>query len=73
MLYPEATQPVEYNYNDLGQLVKIPGFITSITYDRGLPQTVRYANGVTLSYTYDRNVWTCGRTPMVALSFSHWI
>ena len=55
MLYPEATQPVEYNYNDLGQLVEVPGFITGITYDRGLPQTVRYANGVTLSYTYDRN------------------
>ncbi|MGQ9779218.1 MAG: RHS repeat-associated core domain-containing protein [Bacillota bacterium] len=55
MFYPEATQPVAYNYTDLGQLVEVPGFITGITYDRGLPETVRYANGVTLSYTYDRN------------------
>lgn len=55
MLYPEATQPLEYRYNDLGQLTEIPGFIeglsgaSGVVYDRGLPQTVRYANGVTLA------------------------
>ena len=52
---------MEYENNDLSTLINIPGFIEGlngapgITYRDGLPQTVRYANGVTLSYTYDRN------------------
>ncbi|MCL6557840.1 MAG: RHS domain-containing protein, partial [Firmicutes bacterium] len=61
MLYPNAVAPLEYHYNNLGQLSRIPGFIEGlsgnpgITYNQGLPQTVRYANGIFLAYTYDRN------------------
>ncbi|HOJ78308.1 MAG TPA: hypothetical protein PL158_09440, partial [Bacillota bacterium] len=48
---------VNYEYNDLGQLIKVPGYIDQEPeYDQGgLLKSVQAANGVTTAYQFDKN------------------
>ena len=53
--YPGRTLPVTYTYNNLDQLMTIPGFInTNNVYDKDSKLTqMTYANNVVNAYTYD--------------------
>ena len=54
--YPEATDWLQYNYNDLNQLNEVKGFANSITYNaNGALTDLTYANGAVVSYNYDTN------------------
>jgi RHS repeat-associated protein len=54
--YPTG-QAVDYQYNNLGQLVKVPGYIEQKpVYDQGgLLKSLTAANGVVTSWDYDKN------------------
>ena len=54
--YPNRTNPVTYQYDDLDRLQSIGDFVNSCSYDldNKLIQMV-YSNGVTNNYTYDVN------------------
>jgi hypothetical protein len=56
--YPEATDWLTYNYNELNQLCEVEGFTAAqgMTYDaNGALKTLTYANGITANYKYDNN------------------
>jgi RHS repeat-associated protein len=54
--YPTG-QTVDYQYNNLGQLQGVPGFVNETpVYDQGgFLTSIKAANGVTTSYSYDQN------------------
>ena len=54
--YPEATDCLQYSYDNLNQLSEVKGFTNGITYNvNGALTGLTYANGVTSSYGYDTN------------------
>ena len=54
--YPNG-QTVNYQYNSLGQLQKVPGFVdqTPIYDNGGLLTSITASNGITANYSYDQN------------------
>ncbi len=47
---------VEYDYNTLGELIGIPGYVTKVGYNsRGMLEGITAVNGINHSYSYDRN------------------
>ncbi len=57
--YPEASQWLEYRYNQLNQLNEVAGFTApqGITYDtNGALKSYTYVNGVVSNYSYDNNL-----------------
>jgi RHS repeat-associated protein len=54
--YPTG-QTVNYNYNKLGQLQKVPGFVddTPVYDNGGWLKSLKAVNGVTTAYNYDEN------------------
>jgi RHS repeat-associated protein len=54
--YPTG-QSVEYQYNNLGQLQKVPGFVDEVPeYDQGgFLKSLKAVNGITTNYDYDQN------------------
>jgi hypothetical protein len=56
--YPEATDWVQYHYNQLNQLSEVVGFTAPqgmTYYANGSLQSLTYFNGVSASYNYDNN------------------
>jgi RHS repeat-associated protein len=54
--YPEATDWLQYSYNNLNQLSEVKGFTSGISYDaNGALTGLTYANGAISSYGYDNN------------------
>jgi RHS repeat-associated protein len=56
------TAALNWTYNSKGQLLTIPGYITSTTYELdGQTKAITYANTVTTSFSYDLNRrWLAG-------------
>ena len=54
--YPTG-HAVDYQYNNLGQLVKVPGYVDQKpVYDNGgLLKSLTAANGVVTTWDYDKN------------------
>jgi RHS repeat-associated protein len=54
--YPNRTNPVTYNYDELDRLQSIPGFVNSMNYDLdGKITDMLFGNGVNNHYTYRSN------------------
>ncbi|WP_370969132.1 SpvB/TcaC N-terminal domain-containing protein [Amycolatopsis sp. cg9] len=62
VVYPDAGDgrlTVHHQYDEVGRLVSVPGFVDAVHYDlRGHRTAVHYANGVTEAWTGGRHVVT---------------
>ena len=54
--YPNRTNPVTYQYDELDRLQSIPGYVNACTYDGDNKLTeVLLSNGLYNTFTYDAN------------------